>query len=96
MRWRTTTGRSQSRTAVRSRFFGNPAAPYVNSLVTPGNPNAAQVSYATRYYNAGQHVHPSEPNYIWSEAGTTFGVYTDEDPSASAQTCLPASISPAR
>lgn len=62
------------------QIFRNPAAPYINSLVTAGNPNAAQVSYATRYYNAGQQVHPSEPNYVWSEAGTTFGVYTDNDP----------------
>jgi len=66
------------------QIFHNPAAPYVNSLVTPGHPNAAQVSYATRYYNAGQKVHPSEPNYIWQEAGTTFGVYTDDDPGESA------------
>lgn len=28
-------------------IFGNPAAPYINSLVTPGNANAAQVSYAS-------------------------------------------------
>ena len=38
------------------QVFGNPAAPYVNSLITPGNPNAAQVSYATKYYNAGYQV----------------------------------------
>jgi hypothetical protein len=25
--------------------------------------------------------HPSEPNYVWSEAGTDFGVRTDNDPS---------------
>jgi hypothetical protein len=62
------------------QILGNPAAPYLNSLITPGNSNAAQVSYATKYYNVGQNVHPSEPSYIWSEAGTTFGVYTDDDP----------------
>jgi hypothetical protein len=61
--------------------LGNPAAPYLNSLVTPGNPNAAQVSYATAYYSAAQGEHPSEPNYIWSEAGTDFGIHTDNDPS---------------
>jgi phosphatidylinositol-3-phosphatase len=27
-------------------------------------------------------VHPSEPNYVWAEAGTDFGVRTDADPSA--------------
>ena len=46
--------------------FGNPAAPFINNLVTPGNPNAAQTSYATIYQNAGTGIHPSEPNYIWA------------------------------
>jgi len=64
------------------QVVGNVAAPYVNSLVTPGNPNAAQVSYATHYYNVGVGVHGSEPNYVWAEAGTDFGVHTDNDPSA--------------
>ncbi|MFZ0916667.1 MAG: alkaline phosphatase family protein, partial [Candidatus Udaeobacter sp.] len=63
------------------QIFGNPAAPYMNSLITPGDPNAAQVSFATAYYNAGTGVHPSEPNYVWAEAGTDFGVHTDADPS---------------
>ena len=62
------------------QILGNPAAPFLNSLITPGNPNAAQVSYATAYYNAGIHVHPSEPNYVWAEAGTDFGAHTDADP----------------
>jgi hypothetical protein len=59
---------------------GNPAAPFLNSLVTPGNSNAVQVSYATAYYSAAPGEHPSEPNYIWSEAGTEFGAFTDDDP----------------
>jgi hypothetical protein len=64
------------------QIFGNPAAPFVNSLITPGNPNAAQVSYATAYHNAGLGVHPSEPNYVWAEAGSDFGTHTDADPAA--------------
>jgi len=64
------------------QILGNPAAPYLNSLITPGDPNAAQVSYAVNYYNAGMNVHPSEPNYVWAEAGTDFGVHTDADPRA--------------
>src|SRR5438445_8063319 len=60
-------------------ILGNPAAPFMNSLITPGNPNAAQ-SYATAYFNAGRGVHPSEPSYVWAEAGTDFGVHTDADP----------------
>jgi len=70
---------------------GNPAAPYINSLITPGNPNAADVSYASNYTNvpvqvAGSPsgaggVHPSEPNYVWAEAGLT-GARNDKDPYA--------------
>ena len=55
------------------QIVGNPAAPYLNSLITPGNPNAAQVSYASSYYNAlatpsgnNPSIHPSEPNPISS------------------------------
>ncbi|HXR49316.1 MAG TPA: hypothetical protein VN784_17920 [Candidatus Limnocylindrales bacterium] len=64
------------------QILGNPAAPYINSLITPGNSNAVQVSYALAYFNAGIGVHPSEPNYVWAEAGTDFGVHTDADPRA--------------
>jgi hypothetical protein len=71
-------------TSSPQQIFGNPAAPYINSLATPGNPNAAQASYATRYFNAGVGVHPSEPNYVWAEAGSDFGVHTDADPSVAA------------
>ncbi|WP_294532021.1 hypothetical protein, partial [uncultured Rhodoblastus sp.] len=55
------------------QIFGNPAAPFINSLITAGNPNAVNVSYASNYTNvppqtAGSpsgagNVHPSEPNY---------------------------------
>jgi hypothetical protein len=72
-------------TCSPDQISNNPAALYVNSLVKPGNSNAAQVSFATKYYsvsdgNGGEH--PSEPNYVWSEAGTDFGIRTDNDPSA--------------
>ena len=64
-------------------IFGNPAAPYINSLITPGNANAAQVSYATNYHNVidstGTSVHPSEPNYVWAEAGV-HGPLNDAQP----------------
>jgi hypothetical protein len=71
-------------TSSPQQILGNPAAPYINKLVTPGNAKAAEVSYATAYFNAGVGVHPSEPNYVWAEAGTDFGVHTDADPSAAA------------
>jgi phosphatidylinositol-3-phosphatase len=65
-------------------ILGNAAAPYINSLMTPGNPNAAYTSYATNMTNVAPGVHPSEPNYIWENAGSNFGVATDADPSAGA------------
>jgi phosphatidylinositol-3-phosphatase len=63
-----------------NQLFGNPAAPFQNSLITPGNPNAAQTSYASNYQNAGVGIHPSLPNYIWSEAGSNLGVTNDNPP----------------
>ena len=72
----------------------NPAAPYINSLV---NGTAAgvsnQVSYASAYYHvlatptgAKFSIHPSEPNYLWAEAGTNFGITNDNDPYTGAPT----------
>jgi hypothetical protein len=46
------------------QLLANPAAPYLNSLMTIGNPNAAQTSFATNYDNAGLGIHPSLPNYL--------------------------------
>ncbi|MEH2060374.1 MAG: alkaline phosphatase family protein [Nostoc sp.] len=76
-----------SDTSAPPQILGNPAAPYQNSLVTPGNRNSAQVSYAGAYHNVlatpsgnNPSIHPSEPNYIWQEAGNNFGVLNDNDP----------------
>jgi hypothetical protein len=66
------------------QIFANPAAPYINSLATPGNSNALQTAYTTRYYSVANGEHPSEPNYIWAEAGTDFGVRNNSDPSPGA------------
>jgi hypothetical protein len=60
------------------QVFGNTAAPYLNSLITLGNPNAAQSSYASNYTNIPG-IHPSEPNYVWQEAGVA-GPLNDADP----------------
>ncbi len=62
------------------QIFLNPDAPFINSLVNGTSGISDQVSYATNYINAGPGVHPSEPNYIWAEAGTDFGVRNDDDP----------------
>src|SRR5439155_23587585 len=64
-----------------NQIRGNLAAPFINSLVTPGHPNAAQVSFASNYQNVGTVIHPSEPNYLWSEWGTNYGIFNDNDPS---------------
>jgi hypothetical protein len=70
-------------TGSPQQLLGNPACPYFNSLITPGNSNAVQTAYATHYYSCAINgEHPSEPNYVWSEAGTDFGVRTDNDPTS--------------
>ncbi|MGA2231407.1 MAG: alkaline phosphatase family protein [Tepidisphaeraceae bacterium] len=57
-------------------IFDNPNAPFLDSLLTPGNPNAAQVSYETNYIQPGNGDHPSEPNYVWAEQGSNFNPTT--------------------
>lgn len=54
----------------------NPAAPYINGTLLPHS------SYCTNYLDNPAGVHPSEPNYIWLEAGHNLGVISDADPSA--------------
>jgi hypothetical protein len=82
------------------QIFQNPNAPFINSLVDGSawaiiNEEpvhiSEQVAYATNYHNVlatvggnNPHIHPSEPNYIWAEAGTNFGVLNDRDPFAAA------------
>jgi hypothetical protein len=65
------------------QIYLNPAAPFINSLLLRGNPNAEYASYATNYTNVppqgGRTIHPSEPNYVWSEAGL-HGPLNDNDP----------------
>jgi hypothetical protein len=81
------------------QIYQNPNAPFLNSLVTGSavvvvDGHAVNISdqtaYATAYHSvlatptgANPHIHPSEPNYIWAEAGTNFGVLNDNDPFAS-------------
>lgn len=82
------------------QIFQNPAAPFINSLVNGTATAvinghqvniSQQVAFATNYRNVlataggnNPHIHPSEPNYIWAEAGTNFGVFNDNDPFAPA------------
>jgi len=83
-------------TGSPQQIFQNPSAPFINSLVNGTASAlingsvvniSLQVSYATAYHNAlatasgvNPHIHPSEPNYIWSEAGSNLGVLNDNDP----------------
>lgn len=78
------------------QIYQNPNAPFLNSLVNGTAWSmvdgqrvniSQQVAYATNYFNVlatpggdNPHIHPSEPNYLWSEAGTNFGVFNDNDP----------------
>ena len=62
------------------QIFQNPAAPFINSLVSGTSGISDQVAFANAYINAAVGDHPSEPNYIWAEAGTNFGVNNDDNP----------------
>jgi len=78
------------------QIYQNINAPFINSLVNGSAFVALdgsevnishQVAYATAYHSVlatpngnNPHIHPSEPNYIWAEAGDNFGVFNDNDP----------------
>jgi hypothetical protein len=72
---------SNASAGTPQQLLGNPAASFLNTLITPGNPNAAQTSWAGNYLNVAPGIHPSEPNYVWQEAGRT-GPLNDADPYA--------------
>src|SRR5579863_5100684 len=59
-----------------STIYQSSAAPYINSLLP-------MASWCTQYFDNPKAVHPSEPNYIWLEAGDNLTFTTDNDPSAS-------------
>src|SRR5205807_2777846 len=54
------------------------SAPYINNTLLP------MASHAEQDYNPPG-IHPSEPNYLWLEAGTNFGITNDADPAANHQ-----------
>ena len=51
----------------------NPLAPYINGTLLKKSAHAEQ------YFNPPGN-HPSQPNYLWLEAGTNFGVLADTQP----------------
>ena len=61
-----------------SSIHNSSSAPYINGTLLP------MASYAMQYYNPPG-THPSEPNYLWLEAGTNFGIFDDGDPQTNHQ-----------
>jgi len=61
-----------------SSYKGSVDAPFLNGTLLP------RASYCAQYYNPPG-LHPSEPNYLWLEAGTNFGVLNDNNPSSNHQ-----------
>ena len=85
--WIQPNGNVDPATTTIQQIKGNPAAPFINSLIDPNSPMSADVSYTNRCYNPlatpsglNPSIHPSEPNYIWQEGGSNFGVTNDSDP----------------
>lgn len=52
---------------------GSADAPYLNGTLLPKS------AHADRYYSPPG-VHPSEPNYLWLEGGTDYGIRDDGEP----------------
>ena len=61
-----------------SAIKGSTSAPYINNTLL------TTFAHAEQYYNPPG-IHPSEPNYLWLEAGTNFGITNDNDPSTNHQ-----------
>jgi hypothetical protein len=61
-----------------SDIKNNPSAPYINKKLLP------MASHAKQYFNPLGN-HPSEPNYLWLEAGTNFDISDDADPAVNHQ-----------
>jgi phosphatidylinositol-3-phosphatase len=55
-----------------SQIAGNASAPYINGTLLPMG------AHAEHYVNGA--VHPSEPNYVWLEAGDALGISNDAAP----------------
>src|SRR5450631_451427 len=72
-----------------SAVYGSSAAPYLNGLLS-------KYAHATAFADPLPDAIPSEPHYVWMEAGTnqfsdaTFT--TDVDPSANNSTASPAHL----
>ena len=61
-----------------SSIKGSSQAPYINSLLSTA-------AHAENYHKGAVGTTHSEPNYLWLEAGTNFGIDNDHEPSANHQ-----------
>lgn len=57
---------------------GSTNAPYLNGSLLP------MASFCEQYYSPPG-LRPSEPNYLWLEAGTNFGIFDNNDPALNHQ-----------
>ena len=62
-----------------SDIKGNASAPYINGTLL-------RIGAHAERYTSPQNIHPSEPNYIWLEAGDELGIADDDDPSINYRT----------
>jgi hypothetical protein len=60
------------------QIAGSASAPYINGTLLP------MASHTELYFNPPA-THPSLPNYLWLEAGTSFGIINDDPPSVNHQ-----------
>ena len=63
-----------------SDLKGNASAPYLNNVLLPMG------AHAEAYFDNPKAVHPSEPNYIWMEAGDNLAIQDDDDPDVNHRT----------
>jgi len=62
-----------------SDIKGSASAPYINATLLPA------AAHAENYFDNPAMAHPSEPNYLWLEAGDNFGILDDNPPSQNHQ-----------
>ncbi len=63
-----------------SDIKGSASAPYVNKTLLPAG------AHAEAYFDNWKGMHPSEPNYIWFEAGDNLSISDDDTPAANHRT----------
>ncbi len=62
-----------------SDIKGNASAPYINGTLLKVGAHAER-------YTSPSNIHPSEPNYVWLEAGDELDISDDDDPALNYRT----------